>query len=77
MNEAVRHKDVGRYRFSLFALPEGDHHRWQVTRIDLGSDTIDHFGRQLAGGTARNESEAWKLAETWLDEYLKNHPSGG
>jgi len=66
----VRHKQVGEYHYAVFALPEGDHYRWTVTRSDMSERTTDHFGRQLTTGTAKDEAEAWLVGKSWLNKYL-------
>ncbi len=77
MAGGVRQRDVGRFQFTLFAGPDGDHYLWRVTRTNFGPDTADRFGKKLVDGMARNEEEAWRLAESWLDGYLREHPDGG
>jgi hypothetical protein len=76
--EGVEHRDVGPYRFSLFVIPEGDHWRWQVNRIKLGSQFASHWGEPVPGGsgTASFAHEAREKATAFLKEFLKTHPDG-
>ncbi len=66
----VRHKRVGDYQYAVFVLPDGDHYRWTVTRSDMSEGVSDRFGKQLTTGTAKDEVEAWLLAESWLNQFL-------
>ncbi len=53
---------VGDYEFTTFAVPEGDHWRWQVNRADMGLDTLDHVGRKVAqGATGRAATEEGRI----------------
>lgn len=66
----VRHEQVGEDLYAIFAVPEGDHYRWTVTRMDMSRETTDHFGKQLETGTAQDEAEAWRLGKSALNRFL-------